>query len=343
MDNLPKVNVPPREGRAPTAPGGPTWACVVCKRANGAEAAKCAVCGTRKDYDGRASKSRPGSAQPAKQRPVPATDGDGRSGDGRAGESRRPAPKKVRKRPSGAPAGDDDDDLDDYGGGTWNFGDQDLPKCASPKAADSDFDEDDAGFTTAPKRTTFWLNTAVTQLHNIRQEPIKGSPIVGHLLADTEIAVVAEAGNWIKVKRHMKPNKSSSTNAYGDDGSDEGWCIRRDGGQVFVVEDGDAYPNRAGDEEELIYELRDEDHHRYYFNNITGVSMWDPPEWVDDVDPASGAVYYVHAQTGETQWERPFDFVPIVREEVYSTPQAAFIKSILSPKRSLRNLNVPGK
>ena len=43
--------------------------------------------------------------------------------------------------------------------------------------------------------------------------------------------------------------------------------------------------------------------------------------------------------TGETQWERPFDFVPIVREELYTTPQARFIKSILSPKRSHANMN----
>ena len=69
-----------------------------------------------------------------------------------------------------------------------------------------------------------------------------------------------------------------------------------------------------------------------------------PPEWTDSVDPASGAVYYTHSETGETQWERPFDFVPIVREELYSTPQARFIKSILSPKRSHHNMNhaMPG-
>ena len=72
----------------------------------------------------------------------------------------------------------------------------------------------------------------------------------------------------------------------------------------------------------------------YYFNSYTGLSMWEPPEWVDELDPHSGACYYTHSKTGETQWERPFDFVPIVREELYSTPQAAFLKSILSPKRS---------
>lgn len=39
--------------------------------------------------------------------------------------------------------------------------------------------------------------------------------------------------------------------------------------------------------------------------------------------------------SGEPQWERPADFVPIVRENPYaSTPEQEFIKSVLSPKRS---------
>ena len=129
----------------------------------------------------------------------------------------------------------------------------------------------------------------------------------------------------------------------------EGWCLKWDdaSGAVYVVDDGNAYPSSGGDEgadDEVIYELRDEDNRLYYFNCYTGVSMWEPPEWTDSVDPASGAVYYTHSETGETQWERPFDFVPIVREELYSTPQARFIKSILSPKRSHHNMNhaMPG-
>ena len=57
-----------------------------------------------------------------------------------------------------------------------------------------------------------------------------------------------------------------------------------------------AYPKQpdAPDEEEVIYELRDDDDRLYYFNSYTGVSMWEPPEWTDSVDPASGAVYYTH-------------------------------------------------
>ena len=37
------------------------------------------------------------------------------------------------------------------------------------------------------------------------------------------------------------------------------------------------------------------------------------PAWVDEVDSASGAVFYVNSESGETQWERPIGFVPVVR------------------------------
>ena len=222
----------------------------------------------------------------------------------------------------------------------------------SRPARESDVDYgDDASTAGGPAyaaRPTFWLNTAATCLHNVRREPIKGSPIVGHLVADTEVEVLAEAGNWIKCKYH-RPYKSPDGAPQPRRPDKEGWCLKWDdaSGAVYVVDDGNAYPSSGGDEgadDEVIYELRDEDNRLYYFNCYTGVSMWEPPEWTDSVDPASGAVYYTHSETGETQWERPFDFVPIVREELYSTPQARFIKSILSPKRSHHNMNhaMPG-
>ena len=59
---------------------------------------------------------------------------------------------------------------------------------------------------------------------------------------------------------------------------------------------------------------------------------------MDEVDPTSGAVYYVDTKTGEPQWDRPGDFIPVVREEAYQTPEmkqrTSFIKTMLSPKRS---------
>jgi len=43
-----------------------------------------------------------------------------------------------------------------------------------------------------------------------------------------------------------------------------------------------------------------------------------------------------NSATGESQWEKPEGFVPVIRAEAYSTPEAEFVKSMLSPKRSSR-------
>lgn len=49
-----------------------------------------------------------------------------------------------------------------------------------------------------------------------------------------------------------------------------------------------------------------------------------------------------NSATGEAQWEKPEGFVPVIRAEAYSTPEAEFVKSMLSPKRSSRNMMKPG-
>lgn len=33
----------------------------------------------------------------------------------------------------------------------------------------------------------------------------------------------------------------------------------------------------------------------YYFNTASGQSQWEPPLWLDEVDPTTGAVYYVNS------------------------------------------------
>ncbi|CAN0079544.1 unnamed protein product [Pylaiella littoralis] len=89
------------------------------------------------------------------------------------------------------------------------------------------------------------------------------------------------------------------------------------------------------EEGECWNELKDEDGSVYYFNATSGISQWEPPLWLDEIDPTTGAVYYVNSYTGDPQWERPEDFVPIVRENPYATtPEQDFIKSVLSPRRS---------
>ena len=53
----------------------------------------------------------------------------------------------------------------------------------------------------------------------------------------------------------------------------------------------DGYTTSA-EEEETIYEFRDESGERYYFNTATGVSDWNPPEWFDIIDPVHTRSFY---------------------------------------------------
>jgi len=210
------------------------------------------------------------------------------------------------------------------------------------------------------------LNVKETKLHNVRFEPFLSSPVVGHLLMDREIVAIAECGEWCKVRYHRSYEGGKLDEEKKVEGREEvGWCLRAKNGIQYLVplaevgveaeeseihtesesgmNSGDkdkSVPGFFGDDgEETWYELRDDDGELYYFNSGSGVSQWEPPRWFSEVDPVSGAVYYVDTNTGEPQWDKPNDFVPVVREEVYSTPEADFVKNMLSPKRSHFNLN----
>ena len=39
------------------------------------------------------------------------------------------------------------------------------------------------------------------------------------------------------------------------------------------------------------YEQFDENGYPYYYNPRTGESKWEPPEWIENIDPSSGARY----------------------------------------------------
>ena len=58
----------------------------------------------------------------------------------------------------------------------------------------------------------------------------------------------------------------------------------------------------------------------YYHNRLTGVTQWDPPLWVDARDAVSGRMYWYNSQSRKTVWERPPDFVPIIRESRVEVP-----------------------
>lgn len=47
---------------------------------------------------------------------------------------------------------------------------------------------------------------------------------------------------------------------------------------------------------------------QYWYNEWTDHSQWEVPEWRDCVDEESGELCYVHATSGEKQWERPETF-----------------------------------
>jgi len=190
----------------------------------------------------------------------------------------------------------------------------------------------------------YYLDTNHTKLHNVRAEPIKESQAIGSLLADRQVLALAEVGDWLKVEWHIQTDGGKSSGSFG-------WCLYRDSnsGVHFLREDtdggvfGSATPHDTGwsdsdggagwsegetfrdpstcrshgggeEAEEVIYELRDASGDLYYFNGYTGVSCWDPPEWIDSIDPLSGACYYENTVTGATQWETPFDFIPVVTE-----------------------------
>ncbi|CBJ26985.1 Heat shock protein 40 like protein/ DnaJ domain containing protein [Ectocarpus siliculosus] len=300
---------------------------------------------------------------------------------------------------------------------------------ATTNVGGGDGDNDDDA---TPKR---YLNGRITKLHNVRAEPIREAKVVGYLIATKEVEVLAEVGDWYKVRWHKRakekarqdpPSSSSSpsssqskdtaasesTPAEGngggsegekrneegeaekpDDASEErkekgtGWCVTRDKKHQYIVtvgaeetdpdatrrpssaksnrkksaagrrrssvtggrasrgglddsgggggEGGGGVFGEAADEGECWHELKDEDGSVYYFNATSGMSQWEPPMWLDEIDPTTGAVYYVNTFTGDPQWERPEEFIPIVRENPYATtPEQDFIKSVLSPKRS---------
>jgi curved DNA-binding protein CbpA len=61
------------------------------------------------------------------------------------------------------------------------------------------------------------------------------------------------------------------------------------------------------------YEMWDAEGNVYYWNAITG-SDWNPPAWVDHYDDNMN-VYYENTATGESRWEQPLDFIPIIRNQ----------------------------
>jgi hypothetical protein len=81
----------------------------------------------------------------------------------------------------------------------------------------------------------YWLNTAVTKLHNVRSEPIKESTIVGHLRENRQVLAMASAGDWLKVEWHSAYAPDPSKPKGPKTGA--GWCLVGDARQRYLIED----------------------------------------------------------------------------------------------------------
>ncbi|CAN0409493.1 unnamed protein product, partial [Ectocarpus sp. 12 AP-2014] len=66
---------------------------------------------------------------------------------------------------------------------------------------DGDYDYD-----ATPKR---YLNGRITKLHNVRAEPIREAKVVGYLVATKEVEVLAEVGDWYKVRCHKRAKEKA--------------------------------------------------------------------------------------------------------------------------------------
>ncbi|CAM9130757.1 unnamed protein product [Scytosiphon promiscuus] len=83
------------------------------------------------------------------------------------------------------------------------------------KSARGRDDVDEDAKVDTPKR---YLNGRITKLHNVRAEPIREAKVVGYLVATKE-AMLAEVGDWYKVRWHKRakdkdqPQKESSSSS----------------------------------------------------------------------------------------------------------------------------------
>lgn len=78
-------------------------------------------------------------------------------------------------------------------------------------------------------------------------------------------------------------------------------------------------PIAEEDDVEVWLECFDEHGNSYYFNEETETSSWEPPEWIEEHDPTTQTVYYVHIQRifGQlsltSTWEKPKRYARLIR------------------------------
>lgn len=71
---------------------------------------------------------------------------------------------------------------------------------------------------------------------------------------------------------------------------------------------------------DVWYEHLDDQGNPYYYNSRTGESRWESPEWVEEMDKASGARYFVKLDKNDASplnstWSKPGQFARLVRQD----------------------------
>lgn len=91
-------------------------------------------------------------------------------------------------------------------------------------------------------------------------------------------------------------------------------------GSAIETEDSESDEEDGDDDVPLWYQLRDEPTgYYYYYNDKTGESEWESPEWIEEIDHVSGSRYYtrLNPEDGtavETTWSKPDHFARLIRE-----------------------------
>lgn len=164
--------------------------------------------------------------------------------------------------------------------------------------------------------------------------------------------------NWLYVRYHMRAKGATSSAGSSKEPVGEwGYSLRSEKGHVFLVraetysEDDLSEPDEApvdqasfevaGDGERAVPECAaapsdcvdvwqeqwDESNGcSYFYNPATGDSSWTSPEWIEELDQASGANYYVKVEPVgalplHSTWSRPKSFARLVRLSAVSAGQ----------------------
>ena len=133
--------------------------------------------------------------------------------------------------------------------------------------------------------------------------PRADAVVTGALLPGRDVQALGTCDNgaWLHVRVHSGGNE------------EEGWCLVGAAPNLFMLEGG------MGDAmwEELPVDEDDAEDGAaityYYWHSGTGESAWEAPRWALEADEASGESYYRDVYSGETQWERPANFAPLLR------------------------------